>query len=75
MLLSEPRALQPAVPRVRNRRQGAFSGFCSACPNICYGPTCGGPPRIVSGRGAAGPLKATVGRRPSLVAGGRLGAR
>jgi hypothetical protein len=31
MLLSEPRALQPAVPLVRNRRQGAFSGFCSAC--------------------------------------------
>src|SRR6266446_7664496 len=40
MRLSEPRALQPAaVPRVRNRRQGAFSGFCSACP-ACSGVCC-----------------------------------
>ncbi len=29
---SEPYALQPAVPTVQNRRQAAFSGFCSACP-------------------------------------------
>jgi hypothetical protein len=47
----------------------------SGLRNICYGPTCGGPPRIVSGRGAAGLQGHGVGRRPSLVAGGRLGAR